>query len=66
MLFTNKNNPIKVGDFVIGIRKNNSQRIFEEPSMVLKIENQKVMIVIGDDIKWYLLAEVEKVYVAQN
>lgn len=66
MLFTNKNIKINEGDFVIGVRISNWQRKFDTPSMVLKVEDNKVLILIDNNTQWFYINEVEKVYVSNQ
>lgn len=57
---------IKSGDFVIGIKKGYT-RLFKNPSMVLDIKDNLVLVLIDNEkTEWLPLRDVQKVYISEE
>tara|TARA_R110002153_G_scaffold190762_1_gene343639 strand:- start:1653 stop:1898 length:246 start_codon:yes stop_codon:yes gene_type:complete len=66
-------NPIKAGDLVIGAKyrswmsSSNHGRLFVDPSIVLEIKANQVLVFFEQSgPQWYDIAELERVYVAEE
>lgn len=61
MLFSKIPIKIKAGDFVVGVRQRNFERLFDTPTMVLEIKDSHVLVVVNEISQWMPLEEVELV-----
>jgi hypothetical protein len=55
---------ITPGDFVIGARLGSNSRAFTEPSQVLEIKEDKILVFLEEEAVWLPLQSVERVVIA--